>query len=641
MGAKAGICLGLHEEFYNKVLNRGLRISERKKEKMKTNIPSSWFLLGALILPFVVTLPCMSELSETDREYLSIIAEANRANKELLESFDCQYTFNIVIPEPGQTHITTTSQKLVAKRGRYAFSGDKAYNMDKVLNTEHYMHYVHNGSMKRTRRPGAVVLGSTPDCGLKPGTPDPWSVVDESVSVGLDNLDEKKYGKVVSVESSMLDGRNCQKVIISTPSRLPDGTISSYSVSVWYSEEDGYMPVKYRLERHEKPEWGGSIIGDGEVREIRKYNVDGNILYLPVDFHEEVYHDGSLSSTGQYNVDTNSVRINPELPDELFQIKIRPDDQVIDKDLGLELRGPGGMNFLEELNILEDLEERDAPKLTKPATRTIDLCDNVQLKFVRIPQGAFIMGCPETEVGYPPWLVKRLVKQGKPTRPNAEGPPHSVTMPKEFYMAKYEVTCAQYRCFRPNYQRMPHERRRIDLDNQPVLVSWNDAVAFCNWLSVKTGLSVRLPKETEWEYACRAGTNTRFFWGDKEEDAGQYANIADKTYKKVWPDRAYCFDTNDGESLLCSVGKYKPNKFGLFDMLGNATEWCQDTYMEHAYKLDSQNSEGGESLRNKRVYRGGGWVGDVISARCASRGYGAGPDDERLFIGFRPVIEEN
>jgi formylglycine-generating enzyme required for sulfatase activity len=109
-------------------------------------------------------------------------------------------------------------------------------------------------------------------------------------------------------------------------------------------------------------------------------------------------------------------------------------------------------------------------------------------------------------------------------------------------------------------------------------VSWDDATAFCQWLSREDGRTYRLPTEAEWEYACRAGTDTLFFWGD-DPDAGEgYLNAADETGTPDGRSWTHKFNFKDGYAATSPVGRFKPNAFGLHDMLGNVWEWCSDWY---------------------------------------------------------------
>ena len=106
-------------------------------------------------------------------------------------------------------------------------------------------------------------------------------------------------------------------------------------------------------------------------------------------------------------------------------------------------------------------------------------------------------------------------------------------------------------------------------------VSWNDAVAFCKWLSKKEDKNYKLPSEAEWEYACRAGTKTRYYCGDEPEALAKVANVADATAKARFPDWIWGIKASDGYVFTAPVGSFKPNAFGLYDMHGNAYQWCR------------------------------------------------------------------
>ena len=119
-----------------------------------------------------------------------------------------------------------------------------------------------------------------------------------------------------------------------------------------------------------------------------------------------------------------------------------------------------------------------------------------------------------------------------------------------------------------------------------VNVSWNDAAAFAEWLGKNEGKTYRLPTEAEWEYACRAGTTTRYSCGDDPEGLAEVGNVADATAREKHPDRKDTIAARDGFAYTAPIGRYRPNAFGLHDMHGNVWEWCWDAYDKDHYKKD-------------------------------------------------------
>ena len=221
-----------------------------------------------------------------------------------------------------------------------------------------------------------------------------------------------------------------------------------------------------------------------------------------------------------------------------------------------------------------------AKSLGIPVELALDLGDKVTMKLVLIPAGKFLMGSPETEPG----------------RLRGDGPQHEVTLTKAFHMGIHEVTQAQYEAVigtNPSHFKDP---------NNPVEnVSWNDAVAFCKKLSAKSGKKVRLPTDAEWEYACRAGTKTRFSSGDNDADLGDYAWHVYNSDHRTHP-----------------VGGKKPNGFGLCDMHGNVWEWCSDWYAESYANAKNRDPVGPDS-GSLRVLRGGSWITNPQFFRSAYR----------------------
>ncbi len=216
-----------------------------------------------------------------------------------------------------------------------------------------------------------------------------------------------------------------------------------------------------------------------------------------------------------------------------------------------------------------------------------------------------------------------------------ERPVHQVCV-SGFYIGKYEVTNAQYKKFRPQHNSGKSEGFTLDGDKQPVVnVTWEDAVAYAKWLSRKTGQSFRLPTEAEWEYAERAGTTTSRFWGNDPDEACKYANVADLTAKKYRPHWT-AFFCDDGHAVSAPVGSFKPNGYGLYDMLGNVWEWCEDVYNSEAYTKLPKDNPVFEGSGEYRVMRGGGWSNGPLGIRSSHR-VALSPDFGHHALGFRLV----
>ncbi len=217
---------------------------------------------------------------------------------------------------------------------------------------------------------------------------------------------------------------------------------------------------------------------------------------------------------------------------------------------------------------------------------TEDLGNGITLEMVSIPSGSFQMGSPEGEGN------------------DGEKPQHQVTVPA-FFMGKFQVTQEQYQ------QVMGKNPSKLKGDKRPVeSVSWNNAAAFCQKLSEKTGLTHRLPSEAEWEYACRAGTTTPFHFGETIT-TGLVNYDGNFTYASA-PKGKYRQETTE-------VGQFPPNNFGLYDMHGNVWEWCQDTWHDN---YNSAPKDGSAWIDNNNRYcmlRGGSWVINPVFCRSAYR----------------------
>ncbi|WP_254509795.1 formylglycine-generating enzyme family protein [Anatilimnocola floriformis] len=273
-----------------------------------------------------------------------------------------------------------------------------------------------------------------------------------------------------------------------------------------------------------------------------------------------------------------------------------------------------------------------------------------------------------------------------------ERPAHQVRISKPFWIATQEVTVGQFRKFveETKYQTSAEKNGRGALvfnpaekdgvarfvqksdanwknpgfaqtDDHPVTcVSWQDATAFCDWLSKQEKTTYRLPTEAEWEYAARAGNDTIYVGGDTPASVYAYGNIGDATLEAAHPGvvkRQHLTVTpeeqTDGVVYTAPVGKFKPNAWGLFDTHGNVWEWCSDRYADRYYQelqkaardprtgrmvvtVDPQGPETTPQHKfgDWRSMRGGCWYTGPMASRSASRAYGEA-GDAFCYAGFR------
>lgn len=246
--------------------------------------------------------------------------------------------------------------------------------------------------------------------------------------------------------------------------------------------------------------------------------------------------------------------------------------------------------------------------LSCAATAHADSVKPLLPEMVTVQSGWFMMGSPPDE----------------PERSQNENPRHLVTITKPFEVGKYEVTFAEWdSCvadggcdgYRPDDNGWGRGKRPV------IHVGWEDAHAYIDWLNKKTGKQYRLLSEAEWEYAARGWTSTTYYWGNDIGKNNENCNG--------------CSDQFGGKQTA-PVGSFKPNPFGLYDMLGNVREWTEDTYHRsyHGAPTDSRvwldkNNE------DSHILRGGSWLQNAIIMRAANRGRGPADFRSASINGFR------
>lgn len=277
---------------------------------------------------------------------------------------------------------------------------------------------------------------------------------------------------------------------------------------------------------------------------------------------------------------------------------------------------------------------------------TVEYENSIGMKLRLIPPGKFMMGSPPDQAEY-----------------SFEGPQHRVIISQPYYMGAHEITIEQFRTFveetkyvteserdgkgygfdekGKHNERPEYSWRHIgfdQIDTYPVVnVTWNDAVAFCKWMSEKEGRLYTLPTEAQWEFACRAGTATVYQSGDDPNDVRLVGNTAKGFRTELFPitDRV---NPTDGHFLVASVGQFRANQFGLYDMHGNVWEWCSDWFDPDYYQALDTNDPEGPGFGTKRSCRSGSWSYGAFFSRSALR-YGSVPTVRSAEMGFRVVLK--
>ena len=323
-------------------------------------------------------------------------------------------------------------------------------------------------------------------------------------------------------------------------------------------------------------------------------------------------------------------------------------------------------SFSQQLNSSSQVSGRKVPAQ--------EITNSIGIKLVLIPAGEFMMGNGEAAED----LVKVFPQYSSDGIDiQDEFPPHRVRITKPFYFGTCEVTNGQFRQFvEATGYKTQAERKEDDdprgsggwgfnqtaqkiegrntqynwqkpgfgiTDEMPVVnVTWNDVVAFCQWLSTKEGKTYRLPTEAEWEYAARGGATTRYVSGDDPESLARIANTADADFSARFPNYSLAstdrsLSSHDGQIFPAPVGSFPPNKFGLHDVHGNVWEWTSDWYAEDYFAKSPADDPLGPTSGQVKVRRGGAWHTVAIWARLSYRNYNT-PQSRYPNLGFRPVL---
>ncbi|MBL7044602.1 MAG: SUMF1/EgtB/PvdO family nonheme iron enzyme [Pirellulaceae bacterium] len=287
----------------------------------------------------------------------------------------------------------------------------------------------------------------------------------------------------------------------------------------------------------------------------------------------------------------------------------------------------------------EEAKRRQA-EAGAPTEMEIDLGPGCKMQLVLIPAGNFVLG------GSAAYADER--------------PLSKATIDRPFWIGKFEVTNEQYERFDPEQQSglepmlwlkwSWEDYVSLDQPRQPVCrVSWNEATAFCHWLSQQTGRTFALPSESQWEWACRAGTDTPLNFGPRHADSASFANLADASLHNFteWP-RTTPFSrlelvrqfhavdpVDDKQRVSAEAGSYLHNRWGLHDMHGNVSEWTSSAYLPYPFRGDDPRHTDPDT---RRVVRGGSWYDRADLARSGCR-TSYWPWQRIFDVGFRVLCE--
>jgi sulfatase modifying factor 1 len=281
-----------------------------------------------------------------------------------------------------------------------------------------------------------------------------------------------------------------------------------------------------------------------------------------------------------------------------------------------------------------------------PPQGTVTWTNSLSMPFIRVAAGEFTAGSPLTE---PERSTNEAQHQVSISKPYWLGATHvTVGQFAEFVKASGHPTAAEKQGWaNGSWDVAGNKWSRIEggswrnpgftqTSNHPVVcVTWHDAKAFCEWLSQREGREYRLPTEAEWEYASRAEQTRAYLWGDNPDDGKGWANCSDQTSSNLFT-LFPSFTWSDGYVYTSPVASFRPNRWGLYDMLGNALQWCGDWFGE--YPSAAVTDPKGPDEGKERVLRGGAFIYGPRHCRCAFRGRNL-PDFQNYYVGFRVLLE--
>ena len=357
----------------------------------------------------------------------------------------------------------------------------------------------------------------------------------------------------------------------------------SPTVQAFFTEEDNFYLVREYLESYEYLEEFSRIVDDFTTPEVKKTSEVSTVKALPIarSWAKSLAKIPIKINRRQLFTITSSAIAGFTLA--IFLEKLKPQ--------------PAPIIIAESPPVPEP--PRDPIKRGDKAFRD-HLGNGVHLEMVRIPSGKFALGSPTNETG----------------RRENESPISEINVPA-FYMAKFVVTQEQWVAIMGSNPAIFRENLQAPVEN----ISWLEAQDFCQKLAAKTQHLYRLPSESEWEYACRAGTNTAYHFGDSPTELADYAWFVDNANKRSHP-----------------VGAKVPNPWGLSEMHGGIWEWCEDVWHDNFNGAPADGSAWVlDGYTSRRVRRGGSWSNEAKLCRSASREW-HWQSDRYNDIGFRVVI---